>query len=123
MSSEKLVVAFKKELYPKEALIKAAYSFIDRCYIYLDHSDTEYIVELKPKDHDAQTSHEDGFKNELLAQTVRLQVYKQTHVIREILMARAMATTLIVEAPPAETNEDTDLSEILLDWFDKHGEK
>jgi len=121
-----LTLNFNKELYPKESLIKAAYAFIGECYVYLNQNDTDYIVELTTKSDKLPEHLPDKFKNELLAQTVRLQVYKQTHVIRELLMARAMASTIVGEPPQNESEEDEiniDLSEITRDWFEKYEQR
>ena len=59
----------------------------------------------------------------MLAQSVRHEVYLQTKNIRELLLARAMATSIIVD----DGIEENDLSEqtfleneILKDWFDNN---
>ena len=118
------VLKFKQELYPKEALLKAAYHFIDRCYIHVDLIEDAYVVELTTKKDvtDDVTEHE--FENELLAQTVRYHVYIQTHTIREILMARAMSSTITGSNTEYEKTNLPDnldsLENILTDWFDKN---
>ena len=117
----KQLLSFSKNLYPKEALIKASYSFIDRCYVYLSQSETDYSVEITAKESYLPDSLTDEFMNEMLSQTVRFQVYKQTHVIRELLMARAMASTMIDELPERDCiDTDTNLDDIVVDWFEKH---
>lgn len=119
--SQKVTLSFAKELYPKEAVLKAAYCFLDKCYVYLDHTDTDYTVELTAKGSAAPDNIKNEFTNELLAQTVRFSVYKQTHTIREILLARAMASTLVDEDPDRESVEqDTDLTNINMSWFDRY---
>lgn len=64
-------------------------------------------------------------ENALLAQTVRFQVYKQTHIIREVLMARAMSSTMTMDSDPVELVEDNylddDIDDILKDWFVNEG--
>ena len=118
------VLKFKHELYPKEAVLKAAYHFINRCYIHVDVMEEEYIVQLTAKKDipDDVTALE--FENELLAQTVRYHVYAQTHTIREILMARAMSSTITgskTEYEKAKLPENIDnLENILTDWFEKN---
>ena len=115
---------FKKELYPKEALMKAAYSFIDRCYIHVDFCNEEYVVEMTEKGNADLDTIALEFENELLAQTVRFQVYLQTHTIREVLMAIAMSSTIVgdnteLEKDALPDNID-DLDNILEDWFEKN---
>jgi len=121
-----LILTFNKDLYPKEAMIKAAYRFIVDCYVYLNQTAADYVIEITAKETALPENLANEFRNELLAQTVRLQVYKQTHVIRELLMARAMASTIISEPPTGEsaaTEADADLNEITKDWFEKYGQK
>ena len=115
---------FKRELYPKEALMKAAYCFIDRCYIHVDFCNEEYVVEITGKGNADLDTIVLEFENELLAQTVRFQVYLQTHTIREVLMARAMSSTIVgdnteLEKDALPDNID-DLDNILEDWFEKN---
>ncbi len=116
---------FSKELYPKEVMIKAAYHFINDCYVFLDCNSEKYSVEimLKQDSNLDLNGIENKFKNELLSQVVRLQVYRQTHMIRELLMARAMSSTMIQKNNSEyETAPDTteDLDDILTDWFEKY---
>ena len=114
-------IKFSKELYPKIVLLKAAYNFTDRAYIHLDADDIYYYVELTEKD--GETVSEQDFENEMLAQSVRHEIYLQTKTIRELLLARAMATTVITdreltEEQEPEAEEDNFLeSDILKDWF------
>lgn len=121
---EKTILKFKEKLYPHEAVMKAAYHFIDRSYIHVDTCDDEYILEITAKgDNDVNTIALE-FENEMLAQAVRYQVYQQTHTIREILMARAMSSTITGGNTELEKEELPDsiesLDSILTDWFEKN---
>jgi His-Xaa-Ser system protein HxsD len=120
---EEKILKFKQELYPKQAVMKAAYHFIDKCYIHVDVVDNEYVIDIKGKKVESEKVALE-FENELLAQTVRYQVYLQTHVIREVLMARAMSSTITGSATELKNNdaiENVDsLENILADWFDKN---
>ena len=42
-------ISFSKELYPKSALLKAAYAFTDRAYVYLDADHDRYKVDIEAK--------------------------------------------------------------------------
>lgn len=115
---------FNKELYSKIALIKAAFNFTDSSYIHLDSDDKFYYVTIEPKNGENDIA-EKEFINEMLAQSVRHEVYKQTKSIRELLLARAMATSIIVEDGiiEEEYEEETfDENEILKDWFAQNEE-
>ena len=113
---------FSKELYSKEALIKAAYNYTDKAYVHLDVDDKKYYVSLEMKDSSDEPS-EKEFVNEMLAQSVRHLIYKQTKGIRELLLARAMATSIITDSDIDENDGEDDFSEdeILKDWFDNNG--
>jgi His-Xaa-Ser system protein HxsD len=110
---------FSKELYSKVALIKAAYNFTDNAYIHLDADDCYYYVTIETKRADCQICEKD-FINEILTQSVRHEVYQQTKNIRELLMARAMATSVIVDDALIDeqyTSNDFEENDILKDWF------
>lgn len=114
---------FSKEMYSKIALIKAAYNFTDSAYVHLDSDSDYYYVDLESKDGSKEVS-EKEFTNEILAQSVRHEIYKQTKNIRELLLARAMATSVIVEdglEEQEESNNSFDEDEILRNWFSTDG--
>lgn len=112
---------YNKELYSKVALIKAAYNFTDRAYLHLDADKDYYYVTISAKTECTEPSR-DEFENEILAQCARHEIYLQTKNIRELMLARAVATSVV--APTAdgegESTVDTDFSEdeILKDWFE-----
>ena len=110
---------FCKELYSKVALIKAAYNFTDDAYVHLDADDNYYYVTIEPK-HKGFELNEQEFINEMLTQSVRHEVYQQTKNIRELLLARAMATSVIVNeelVDELEENKTFSENDILKDWF------
>jgi len=111
---------YNSKLYPKEVLIKAAYSFIDKAYIHLDFVEEKYVVEITPKEKEEEVKKEQ-FDNEMLVQSARYIIAKKTLGIREIILGRALASTLIdagdtqCEEVEASIEENT----ILKDWFEK----
>lgn len=113
-------IKFCKELYSKIALIKAAYNFTDKAYVHLDADDTYYYVTLTPKQSNDNVSDAD-FVNEMLTQSVRHEVFQQTKNIRELLLARAMATSVILDEQIIDDStidiESFAENEILKDWF------
>ena len=112
------MLTFSKELYPK-----IAYSFTDRAYIHLDANDTHYMVDIIPKLGCSEIS-EAEFTNEILCQCVRHEIYQQTKNIRELLVARAMASTVIQQNGSRLEDVSDEMSNeektILIDWFDAH---
>ena len=111
---------FKREMYPKVALLKASYNFTDKAFIHLDADDQYFYVEVEMKDSSEELS-EKEFLNEMLAQSVRHEIYRQTKNIRELMLARAMASTIVtdtgVENLNCDAEENYSEKEILRDWF------
>ena len=111
---------YNQELYSKTALIKAAYNYTDKAFVHLDADEVYYYVDLVMKSENDTVS-ESEFVNEMLAQSIRHEVYLQTKNIRELMLARAMATTVINDYD-SEQDSETEFDkysedEILKDWF------
>lgn len=111
---------FRRELYSKIALIKAAYNYTDIAYVHLDADEYYYYVTIEPKEN-SRTVSEQEFVNEMLTQSVRHEVYQQTKNIRELLLARALATSVIVDEnlinDEGQQDDGTIENDILKDWF------
>ena len=121
-------IQYDKEFYSKEALLKTAYHFTDRAYVYLGVEDGSFFVDFTAKG-GAQFDKEkleNEFKNELLAQVIHQTVSKETTVLRELLVARALSSTMVdegissdvAESPMTEDAQD-ELDAIAKDWFDE----
>lgn len=121
-------IQYDKEFYSKEALLKAAYHFTDRAYVYLGVEDGSFFVDFTAKDgiQFDKEKLENEFKNELLAQVIHQTVSKETTVLRELLVARALSSTMVdegissdvAESPMTEDAQDA-LDAIARDWFDE----
>lgn len=121
-------IQYDKEFYSKEALLKAAYHFTDRAYVYLGVEDGSFFVDFTAKGGTQfdKEKLENEFKNELLAQVIHQTVSKETTVLRELLVARALSSTMVdegissdaVESPMTEDAQD-ELDAIAKDWFDE----
>ena len=116
---------FNQELYSKTALIKAAYNYLEYAYIHLDMDEKYYYVFIKEKTNEI-TINKAQFESEMLTQSIRHEVYLQTKNIRELLYARSMATSVIVD-DRNQYIEDTYLDqpkfeadEILKDCFEEN---
>lgn len=114
---------FNKELYSKMALIKAAYNFTDVAYIHLDADSSYYYVNIQPKDDNKEITKE-MFENEMLTQSVRHEVYLQTKNIRELMLARTVATSFVAQEDTfdydIQSQEPFSEDEILKDWFSRN---
>lgn len=115
-----MVVKYSKSLYSKAVLLKAAYSVTETTYVHLDADDAYYYVSLTPKD-DSVGCSVGNFDNQMLFQAVRQEVFQETKTLRELIAARAMASTIIDESNdsplPLEQGSYSETS-ILQNWFD-----
>lgn len=93
-------------LYPVEAVMGAAYVFVDRCYVFVDReADGKVKVSLtaRPGREEPLEALRGEFQNELLAQALRRQVALRHAKEREALVVRALfgAAPQAEEAPAA----------------------
>lgn len=110
---------FSKEMYEKEAIIKASYFFTDSYYMELDADDKYYYIDMSAKDGQSEANAEKEFMNEVLVQTTRLSISKQTKNIREMIIGRALASTIIDNRDTGFIDDESINSEdILNNWFD-----
>lgn len=121
-------ICYNKILYSKAALLKAAYHFTSDYYIYLDQNDTEYIVEINAKTGVDNANIKGLFSNEMLAQVTREEIIKQTSHIRELVLGRAFASTIIEVGDSEENNLDENSfsvdeidDKIFKDWYENNG--
>ena len=121
-------IQYDKEFYSKEALLKAAYHFTDRAYVYLGVEDGSFFVDFTAKGGTQfdKEKLENEFKNELLAQVIHQTVSKETTVLRELLVARALSSTMVDEGISSDVAESLmtedaqdELDAIAKDWFDE----
>lgn len=115
-----MVYRFSKEVYSKEAVLKAAYRYTDKAYLHLGSDGTDYIVEITAKDCTDVVS-EKEFQNTLLAEMVRVSVADRTKSVRELILARAFSSTVIDKSEVEEPIDiDCDIDNILTDWFESN---
>ena len=113
-----MILNVPKDIYPKVAVMKAAYQFTDVAYIYIQQSEHDYIIDITAKTA-TDTVAEEEFKNELLSQAVRYELYKQTKDVRQLIITRALASTIVGEQKEIiQPNQEFSEDDILKDWFD-----
>ena len=100
-----------KSIYPLAAVLKAAYSFVGRAYIHIRDNINTWSVSLTSKSETSGEIAAKEFENELLAQTVRLSVFRQTHAIRELLLARALSSTMVEDDTAAPDDVEADITQ------------
>ena len=117
---------YDSTLYPKEALLQAAFAFVEDYYIHLEIDRLNYQVRISSKEEKDLPNHiQKDFENELLVQTVRFHVLKETSDLRKLILARAMASTVLLDEKDEKAYFDVDsqkeykqaLDGILEDWF------
>ena len=93
------------KIYSIEAIIGAAYMFLDRAYLFLDSKSINSVdVSLKSKKQSTKTqlnNLKDEFLNELLFCSERLAVAKRNKKVREFVVGRALFSAI-------EEDEDKD---------------
>ena len=110
-------IKFKKELYSKSVLFHACYRFTDYAYIHLDVDEKDYIVSIRPKETDDKKDYAALFSNQIIEEASREDIREKTKNIRQILFARAMASSVIFEDENEEDDCVNDKS-AMRDWFE-----
>ena len=115
-------ITIDKELFEKEVLLKTAYSFTNRVYIHLSSEPEHWIVSWESKK--GYDILPDDFENELIQQQVRLLIERKTTDTRKIIIARALASTIIDTKDTVISTEDNsdevDADSILKGWYKNH---
>ena len=113
---------YSKEIYDKDVFIKACYAFTDIAYLHLSADDKNYYVEIIPKrDVDKSEEIHRKLENELIFQQTRKIVSRRTKSLREMIVARALASTIINEDEQhVEEEQVFSADNILKDWFEEN---
>ena len=112
---------YSKELYSKDVLMKAAYAFTDDVYVHLDCDNENYMVSVTSKLDESEENIFNKFENELIAQETRKIIAGQTKNIREMIVARALSSTMVhLNEENVKDEESFDAKEISKSWFDKN---
>lgn len=118
----KLIV--NKDLHSRYALLKAAYHFTDEYYVLLDQDESSYYIDISAKDGNTPEDIEGVFANELIAQSTREAILEKTSSLRELILARAFASTIIDDKISVDTSEadnsDGKIDKSLFkDWYEE----
>lgn len=132
-----IVFWLNSKTYPLEAVYSAAYTFLDKVYVYLDGDPKkEIIVSLKGKKklNKKQIQALKGeFCNELLNYVLRVKIAKRNQKVKDFIVGTALVSALPQElsvqtAKPetlAEADQDwlKDPLGIAVPWEEKYGKK
>lgn len=111
----------------KAAVLKTAYLFTGEYYVYMSYQDEhsiQVVIEAKPGISIDEVDKK--FRNELLAQMVRLQVSTENRAVRELVIGRALYSSYVdfCEDCVAESVNYMNsvnaysLDDIAVDWFE-----
>ena len=116
-----MVIKLAKEFYNKEIITKAAFLFTNDYYISLDADAGYFYVSIERKDGVVDPSIEKEFVNEAVLQAARYNIMKETKELREIIVGRALASTILNDSDTGYVDDESfRAKDLLYDWFDKH---
>ena len=125
LSKEKAMkLTVNKALHSRYALLKAAYHFTDEYYVLLDQDESSYYVDISAKEGNTPKDIEGIFANELVAQSTREAILEKTSSLRELILARAFASTIIDDKQSddsslSDTNDDEIDKSLFKDWYEE----
>lgn len=126
------IINLSKNIYPILAVQKAIVNYIEKIYIKLDEQENNIIIKIKPKGEYINLEEViNEFYNELLRETLRYNISKETKNLRELIVGRALYTTCIEtdeksvieqenQIQEISNEEDYPLDEIAINWFEKY---
>ena len=131
------IIELSSNIYPTISVQKAIANFMDLTYIKLEEKENKIILKLKIKDNKENLEQIIGeFYNELLRESLRYNISKETKNLRELIVGRALYTTCIEmdkelteKQEILESTKDNDdfneeedfpLDEIVINWFEKY---
>lgn len=120
-------ILIQEDIYPLITVKKAISNFMQEVYIKIDHIDNNIIC-IKLVLHNTEGDFEKiigEFYNELLRESIRYNISKETKNLRELIVGRALYTTCIeldkndkVESDNKEKIEENyNLDDIAVNWF------
>lgn len=117
-------LTINKDLHSRYALLKAAYHFTDEYYVLLDQDETSYYIDITAKEGGTPKDIEGTFANELVAQSTREAILEKTSSLRELILARAFASTIIddktsMDISDADSSEDEIDKSLFKDWYEE----
>jgi His-Xaa-Ser system protein HxsD len=100
--TEGVSILVNSSIYSREAVLKAAYWFTDRCHILVGASESGALdvqIRLK-KDGDSLEEIAGEFANSLLDHQLRQEISAETEPVRALIVAKAFAEAGLLEDDP-----------------------
>ena len=90
IDEDKLLIITSKDIYEKEALLKASYKYVNKCFINIEIHGDSFEVYFQAKDKNVNLEMVAlEFGNELIDQQIRLNTGREYKLIREELVKKA----------------------------------
>ena len=111
----KVTFYVNSKIYDKTCVMKTAYVFIDRCYVYIDIKENMFEIVLTNKKGKTYDLNEilGEFNNELLNQQLRKKISEDTKEIRQLVLARALYSSYVDIDDNLKSRENTDPVELM----------
>lgn len=97
-ASNRVSVAVNPAVYPLDVIYGAGFIYVDRAFVMLDRIDPEHVLVTltarRASDEQALRDLGGAFANELLTQALRETIARKTQKIRELVINRALYSTL-----------------------------
>ena len=122
-----ILIELSATIYPIVSVEKAVSLFLEKAYVKIEEEENKIVIKIKLKELNNNSEQLIGeFYNELLRESLRYNIAKETKNLRELIVGRALYTTCI-ETEKTENEEEFEenysLDDIAVNWFDENGEK
>lgn len=122
IDKDKITFYIDTNIYNDTVIKKAIYNFIDNRKIILNKFDEKTVVIVSKKSDDNIDDFIKKFYSELLNESLRFEVMKETKNIRELILGRALYSTCIDtknSEEQLEKNEKYNINDIAKNWFEE----
>lgn len=109
-------------IYNDAVIKKAIYNFIEDRKVILNKIDEKTVVVVSKKSNDDIENFVKNFYSELLNESLRFEVMKETKNIRELILGRALYSTCIdteENEERTEINNRYNIDDIAKNWFEE----
>ena len=106
-SDTEVTLLVDESVYCREAVLRACYWFTDRCYLFVSRpAPNRLAVSVRAKAPAALEALAGDLSNALLDYQVRLDIERETHNLRELIVAKAFAEGNLLDDPPVGDDRD-----------------
>lgn len=117
VQSSSIAIQIDTNIYPLESAMSAAYHYVDDYYVKFEYDDDGNLNALMrgkgKKSAKALESVFGEFNNNLLAESLRLEIAKRNRKIRETILLQAIGVATGLENAPPQPSEEENQSEML----------